>query len=381
MGQGLGLTGIDKPSETETILTVGGRMPIPPINEIEQTSKALIDPEHIKILRKLLELGEAARQKRYQAGASDFYSVGGKANAYTTVYLMKTMHKYFKIENGHVRQFVGDPIITIQRNTEADGVVDKMVSDLMVMAGDVGASWCSDRNIPIPYRGILRNPAPASSPEVFKRKVIDPKIAKYGHADQTDLRHYMRLVGQAQASDRPLKHLTLGLAAYCKATSPLRRYIDMYAHWQMEAAIRREAATGASLVGSTDETYLPFARAEVEEYAAGALHRERKIYQIRSISVRHWICQALFRAFYFGEAPLPETMEVRIVPGRATTNAVPGCWDLCNVKVRLLRCAAVEKEGPWRVGDVWEARLVRVDPYQLVIEMEPFRLVERGEGR
>ncbi len=377
VGQGLGLTKTVEESETLSILTVGGRMPTQHVEDLDLNSSALTDPGHIKALRKLLELGEAARHKRARAGAPDFYSSARISSSYPIVYAAKCADKYSMIENKHVRQFEGDPVITLQRTTESYGLVAKMVSDLMIIAGDVGASWCSERNIPIPYRGIIRNPEPASSPEAFKREVLGPKIAKYGHAEQADLRRYMRLVGQAQASDRPLPHLTLGLPAYCKTTSPLRRYVDLYAHWQIEAAIRHEAATGTSLVGSTDNSYLPFSRAQVEEFAAGTLHRERTISLAKNSSTRHWICQALFRAFYFKEATLPETFEVRTVDGWVGHGLCPGWSSLLNVKVKLMQCAAVTSEGGWRVGDVWEARLDAVDPYYMAIQMEPVRLLER----
>ncbi len=379
VGQGLGLTKTDEQSETVSILTVGGRMPTQPIDDSDQTAKALTDPEHVKILHKLLELGEAVRHKRSQGTALDFHASARIAATYPVVYLSGRVVKYFKINDKSIRQFEGDPIIALQRTTEAFGLVAKMVSDLMIIAGDVGASWCSERNIPIPYRGILRNPEPASPPEVFKREVLDPKIAKSGHAEQSDLLRYMRLVGQSQTSDRPLEHTALGLPAYCKATSPLRRYIDMYTHWQIEAAIRHEAATGTSLVGgpTADDTYLPFSRAQVEEYAAGAIHRERKIALAKTSSTRHWICQALFRAFYFQEATLPETFAVTVMEGRARRGLFPGWVSVWNVKVQLTPSAAVGQEGGWKVGDVWEARLSAVDTYHENIDMEPVRLMER----
>lgn len=382
VGQGLGLTPIDEESHSMSILTVGGHMPDQPVDKLKPTSKAVIDTEHIEVLRTLLKLGDAAYQKRVQAGVPDFLTSASSEETHPRVWLGKDEGgKYSQFQNRNVRRFEGDPIISLQTSTEFHGLVAKMVSNLMVIAGDVGGSWCSERNIPIPYRGVLRNPEPASSPEVFKREYLDPKIAKYGCAELVDLRRYMRLVGHTQVSDRPLYHFTLGLPAYCKATSPLRRYIDLYAHWQMEAAIRHEAATGTSLVGgsSTDDSYLPFSRAQVREFVETAMLRERKIKLAQSSSSRHWICQALFRALHFHEAALPETCEARVTHGRILDGLHMGWWDLWNAKVRLMSSAAVSKEGGFRIGDVWETRLESVDPYDLQILMEPIRLLERGE--
>ena len=386
VNQALGMTGANEERElVSSILTVGGRMPSEPIDVLEQTKKAVSDPEHIKILRKLLELGEAARQKRLQAGAPDFYQASAMYDSvHPKVYLgNRQSTKVSRIENRHVRQFEGDPIISLERTTEVYGVASKMVSGLMVIAGDVGASWCAERNIPIPYRGMLRSPEPPSSPEDFKREVLDPKVAKNEYPDRTDLRQYMRCIGVTHISDRPLEHFTLGLPAYCKATSPLRRHVDMYAHWQMEAAIRYEAATGKSLIGSTDDSYLPFSRAQVEEYAASALEREMKVRQAQFSSKRHWLYQALSRAHQFNEATLPETFNVTARPDPTTKlqGKYTGLWDLLELTVHMRDSAAVAKEGGLRFGDVWESRLVDVNPYNMNIDVDPIRLLTRKEQK
>ena len=381
VARGLGLTQIDDESKHITVLTVGGRMPTLPTDYSDQTAEALIDPGHIKILQKMLELSEAYWNKRALAGARDIsWNFGGRSGITAPkVYLSQTTIKPFRIENKTIRQFEGDPIIALQRSEGDYSPVLSMVSNLMVLGGNIAASWCSDRNIPIPYRGILRNPEPETPPEVFKRQVLDPQIAKYGHARLVDLIRHMRLIGQAHASDQPLEHHALGLPAYCKATSPLRRHVDLLTHWQIEAAIRHEAAVGASLIASADESYLPFSRAQVEEYVGGVSHREQKIELARTMSIRHWICQAIFRAFYFKEAVLPETFEVTTTFGRLRRGWFPGILKSFNVNVQMKDSPVVARDGGWKTGDVWEAKLLEVDTYFRTLEMEPIRLIERAK--
>ena len=383
VARGLGLTRTDEEPKTTTLLTVGGRMPTLPTDYSDETAGALIDPGHIKILQKLLDLSEATYRKRALAGARDTNSRDvfshSRATTFPKVYLSQTTIKPFRIENKTVRQFEGDPIIALQRPEEICSPVSKMISNLMVLGGNIAASWCSERNIPIPYRGILRNPEPASPPEVFQRQILDPQIAKYGHPRLIDLIRYMRLIGQAHASDQPLEHPALGLPAYCKATSPLRRHVDMFTHWQIEAAIRREAAVGTSLIGSADDSYLPFSRAQVEEYVGGAIHREQRIMLAKTMSTRHWICQAIFRAFHFKEAILPETFEVTTTFGKLRRGCLPGLIKSWNVNVQMKDGPVVARDGGWKIGDVWEARLVEVDTYFRTLEMEPIRLIERAK--
>ena len=372
VGQELGINEIEE-SESVSLVTVGGEIPTIPKQESEEAQKPLTQSD-VMLLRKLLEIGEAARLRRTRNGAPDFYSSARIINTYPQVFLGARVAPS-KLNDGEIIRYDGDPIISIEQTTAGFGLVAKMVSDLMILAGEVSASWCSERNIPIPYRGIMRNPEPPTSPETFREEILNPKVERDGHANQWDLVRYMRLLGQAAMSASPLEHLALGIPAYCKTTSPLRRYMDMYTHWQIEAALRHEAATGTSLLGSTSDAYLPFSRAAVEEYTTTALQRERKISSAKSGSTKHWITQALFRAFYFKEAPLPETFEVR-THLRYDTHQQGWLTDW-SVGVELLDNEAAEREGGFRVGDVWEARIAVVNPYYKAISMEPIRLLER----
>lgn len=374
-GLGMGLYESEKKGAV-SLLTVGGEFPLKPENHNPMTGGAVAE-SHIEILRTLLKLGEAARCKRVANGAPDFYSTARTAETYPQVLLSKDASavKPFQISTNCVNQFEGDPIIGVETTTEWFDLVRKMVADLMILAGEVAAAWCMERNIPIPYRGIQRNPEPPIDPEAFKKTVMDPKIAKYGYADQGDLLRYMKLMGKTTASASPLEHFALGLPAYCKATSPLRRYTDLYTHWQIEAALRHEAETGSSLVGSTNASYLPFPRTEVEEFARTALQREKKITHAKTLSSRHWIVQAFFRAFYFNQAPLPKTFMVSTMS--ALHGVHRGWLQTWSLKVILNDNDVVAREGGFQIGDLWETKIAAVEPYYSQIIMEPIRLVER----
>ena len=267
-------------------------------------------------------------------------------------------------------------MIAIKQRTDNYGPAQKMVSNMMVLAGEICANWCRDRNIPIPYRGIVRNPEPASSPELFKKEVIDVSVEKNGHASSRELMQYLRLLGRPAASTSPLQHFALGLPAYCKATSPLRRYVDLLTHWQVEAALRQEAKTGTSLIGNTDDSYLPFDRETMDEYAKVSLYQERKLRNAAASSRLHWIIQALFRAFYFKEAPLPETFKVTVLRiYKGVPQGLLNGWEI-RVHLQWVGPAASQAEAI-KAGDLWEARISTIEPYLKRVHMEPIRLIKQ----
>lgn len=373
----LGINNMES-TESVSLVKVGEEMPAIPKQEAKEAQKPLT-PSHVAMLRNLLELGEASRVRRTRNGAPNFYSSARIVNTTPRVYLGMDVPP-FQLNDKAITRYEGDPIISIEQTTTGYGLVAKMVSDLMVLAGEVAASWCLKRHIPIPYRGIARNPEPSTSPENFREEVLDPKIEENGHANQWDLVRYMRLVGSKTISATPLEHMALGLPAYCKVTSPLRRHVDMFTHWQIEAALRQEAKTGTSLVGNKDTTYLPFSHATVEAFGETTLQRERKISSAKTGSMKHWITQAMFRAFYFKEAPLPETFEVRMHLTQLRYDSHQKGWlTEWGIGVDVAVCEVTEREGGLKVGDVWEARIANINPYYKAVRMEPIRLLEREQ--
>lgn len=372
VGYGLGLNVLEEP-ETVSLLSVGGEIPTRPKDLNPKTGETLI-ASHVGMLRTLADLGKAVRLRR----APDYYQSGSSTTTYPQVFLRKTVPRPFHLWMENIRRFEGDPIISIQQETSNHGLVGLMVADLMILAGDIAASWCSERNIPIPYRGLLRNPEPPIAPEYFKRDVIDRSMALKGHVDSSELLRYGKLLGSTAISATPLEHFALGLPAYCKATSPLRRYVDLYTHWQIEAALRHEANTGENLIGTNkqNDSFLPFSRQAVEDYASTAIYSQRKIAYAKKAATHHWIVQALHRAFYFGEATLPKTFKISVT---GTANGCEhGFMRWLNVKVRLPQSPESTREGGWRPGDVWEARIGRVEPYTVSILMVAVKLLERG---
>lgn len=103
----------------------------------------------------------------------------------------------------------------------------RLVSEAMVLAGDLAARFCSERGIPAIYR---RQPPPEGRLAHLTDPVVDPRV----------VRAVRRLLRRGEAALTPGRHFALGLEAYAQATSPLRRYQDLVAHRQIGSALRGE---------------------------------------------------------------------------------------------------------------------------------------------
>ena len=371
VARALGLD-VSEQSESISLLSVGGKLPTN-IRDHEKKTGEILEDRHVSILRQLFELSEASYQKRMSRSGLDFSSWRPATVMRPQVFLSEVPERPFQVNDTRVRQYEGDPIISLELKPRRTTLVNEMVEEFMITAGRVAASWCMDRNIPIPYRGIERDPEPRIQPEEFKKTLADSML-------ESSFVEYVRLLGQAGASASPLEHVALGLSAYCKATSPLRRYVDLYTHWQIEAALRYEAKSGTSLLGSRDNSYLPFSWAEVEECAHTSVYREMRIKQLTVYSDSHWINQALFRAFYFKQGPLPETfiIEVKIIARGYQGFKVFMQWLTRNVFME--ERDATGQEIDCQEGDLWETRIKSIDTYIDRIVVEPVRLVKRKSG-
>ncbi|KAL8768059.1 MAG: hypothetical protein Q9209_005602 [Squamulea sp. 1 TL-2023] len=346
-------------------------------------------PSEISELRVLHKLGSARRFRRSgRSGSTETELAFANEVPRPEVYIQRGGMDPNYSPNC-ARRFLGDPTISweVRENTltseaRADEV-NMFVTEIMIMAGEIAANWCGERNIPIPYRGTIRNPSLITTPEAYKAQVLDPVTEEMGYVPPTYRRGYNLLVGSSTLRSSPLPHALLDTQAYTKATSPLRRYPDMLVHWQIQAALRREAHHGqGSLIGSTDETYLPFSRADMDALLPTIAMREQSYKSVLKWSTTHWIMQLLHRAFEYKQAPLPSVFDVLVHTDKAmmkdergeTTGSIK---QLSGMDADLMEDDVSNSSGGYRLGDWWQARIERVETYRGRIKMVPIRLMER----
>ncbi|WP_456403755.1 RNB domain-containing ribonuclease [Thiolapillus sp.] len=95
----------------------------------------------------------------------------------------------------------------------------QMVTDAMLMAGEASARFAQQNAIVIPY---------AVQPE--PSEIRQPQTMSEAYA-------YRRLFKPSNAALSPGRHFGLGLDYYARATSPLRRYVDLVVHQQLRAFV------------------------------------------------------------------------------------------------------------------------------------------------
>ena len=366
------LAGEGYEAETTLMLSVGGDPP--PVSGRRLIHKSLTASQKT-VLLKLTELGEARRRKREAEGGISFPRSDQNPSVYGPGLYLASIY------GARARQFLGGPIISWEANPTSQPGSKKgtLVSDLMLLACEIAATWCSQRNIPIIFRG-NRTTQDLPAAQKLRKEFQDPLLAKHGAAHQQRISEYVLLVGRPEPSASPIPHIIIGAKAYSKVTSPLRRYGDLVAHWQIEAAIRHEASTGISLVGNTDNSYLPFSYFQIQSLLPHITHRELHISTAKHYSTRHWIFQLLFRAFYFQEAKLPDTFHMSVWHmALEKSGKTLGVMKEFNLLCFFSDNSLTEAHG-LNPGDLWEVKIVEVDTYHLRVVVDPIRFIEADKS-
>ncbi|KAJ5177329.1 uncharacterized protein N7500_000028 [Penicillium coprophilum] len=313
--------------------TVGGAFTEPPIPHGKTIQQGLRpeDKDRFHIMRQLML---AFRQTRRKNGAMDLTPLSSDISV--SVQSGNAPMPPYDLEATTGRHYLGDPVIRLNMHSHdpydvRDQSRDNLVSLIMNLAGHISGQFCAARNIPVVYDGTWYDPEYG--------RVTNKNLAKFGGEG-----FYELSVPLAYSSTIPTKHHTLGLDTYVKSTSPLRRYTDVIAHYQIEAALRFEHENGRqfdALVDSpepaeidlvetetvlaenelaettteitinntntTSTSLLPFSKSEIDAHLIYSQPLRRHLRNLDKYSNQHWACMLLFRAFYFSECNLPVT--------------------------------------------------------------------------
>ncbi|HJP28997.1 MAG TPA: RNB domain-containing ribonuclease [Candidatus Latescibacteria bacterium] len=172
-----------------------------------------------------------------------------------------------------------DPDIDIRRLAPLRS--RQLVAESMILAGSGAAWFAREGDIPFPYsvqdsaaedESEAAAPLPAGLPGAYALR---------------------RRQLPARVSGTPAPHRGLGLDAYGRTTSPMRRYVDLLVHQQLRAA-----ATGAA--PPLDETALM-------ERAAQAESAARNVRAVERQANRHWTLVWLSQRSWQGRGILVDT--------------------------------------------------------------------------
>lgn len=371
----------ESPSIETRRIVVGGNVPAADsVRPVPQLST-----DQLGDLQELYTAAQALWETRKAAGGIRFSNLGPLVRVFEDPTQAGVTWNPPSIDRA--RLVLGDPTIELAYQTHKGFIQlninpKNIVEEMMVLACSAAASWCTERHIPVIYRGTIQTPlANGESTEQLR-----PLLQSYWERSEEPplelAMRYTRSLGRAIAHFATLPHNIIGVPGYVKVTSPLRRFSDMIAHWQIEAAIRYEAKTGkkfdAAKLTTASQSILPFSQRQIQESIVTLSPRERIINLTKQSSAQFWTNMAFLRAFHHKEALLPKVFKFWV---RKVSEDVVESWrgalgllPELGIKAKMLDQETVQ------VGDVWEVKLDSVDMFSGNFYVTPLRLLTRDAG-
>jgi exoribonuclease-2 len=142
-----------------------------------------------------------------------------------------TVRQQWRTAQGAIQIRMPESSIKVQNDEITIQVLDdskarQLVAEMMILAGEVAGRYGQEHNIPLPFRGQPQPELP-SDEELMQLPA--------GLVRECAVR---RCMPRSETSTTPVRHASLGLDTYTQVTSPIRRYTDLIAHFQIKAHLR-----------------------------------------------------------------------------------------------------------------------------------------------
>ncbi|KAF2755344.1 RNB-domain-containing protein [Pseudovirgaria hyperparasitica] len=376
--------------------TVGGALPEIKVTRPLQTK---FSPSQVKDLQALWNVAEALdkatqnQSKQFQRSTfvnCDLYSINVSSSTGQPLPNSSTQPDRAIFSQG-------DPVIEMRSRPWStqyapigDGdkghVAKAIVETSMVAACTIGARWARDRNVPLYFRGTH----PYADQEKFQRfvkNVWEPSLDENGIPPLHVSVKSTDFIGRTYISTTPVFHVGLNADAYTHVTSPLRRYADMIAHWQIESALRAEARAGKSLAQMPAAvTGLAYSQETLESGLVRVAARIKQISMLNGGYGKFWKRELVRRALHFNECPeFPRIVTCMVMTNLITVQKIQVSVREFELHASMMdpRCDIsrtvypnVDQVRP-QAGDIWECEIARVEQYSGLITLTPIRLIEK----
>ena len=275
--------------------------------------------------------------------------------------------------------YIGKPFIDVILNMERITTqAGDTIQELMVFACSILGSWFAQRNIPAPFRGL---DVEWSSEE--DRKAYE-YIKPYSAADTEKelagiVLDILKFIPVGRVVATPARHALLGVAAYVKCTSPLRRYGDFLAHHILQHELLNERRP-------TEQKLPPLlAGVDMEEMVANFALRELISSMGMRDNSRYWQMM-LKRELQAKEndQQIPKVFEATVVYS-ASPISTTCVVMVTNFNVQgSLHCDDIIKLRSLRLGDTVYATerplgLLQTSP--LILDLDLVSIKETGANR
>ncbi|KAI9016379.1 hypothetical protein CLU79DRAFT_706683 [Phycomyces nitens] len=158
----------------------------------------------------------------------------------------------------------------------------QLVAEAMIMGGRTVSQYGRTHNISLPYRTQQWDPNQSESDLAIRNELVED--SKVGIVPMRTLINAMGIMPPSTITTTAgLPHVGMGiLDGYCRATSPLRRYLDMVVHWQLKSH-------------ALGESQAPFSLSGLDLMLPSIEMKEKQMALLQQRSIQTWVIELLKR--------------------------------------------------------------------------------------
>ncbi len=167
--------------------------------------------------------------------ANEMVQMGVEADLSDLADLAKLRHQW-RLSQGAIHIRLPETSIKVNPQDQNQLLVDviddspsrQLVAEMMILTGEIAAKFAQTNEIPVPYR--FQSQPELPSEEILLQLPPGP-VREFA---------VVRCMTKGEAGVYPFRHAGLALEAYSQVTSPIRRYGDLLAHFQIKAFLNGE---------------------------------------------------------------------------------------------------------------------------------------------
>ena len=253
------------------------------------------------------------------------------------------------------------PDIRVRLDNSAYSPARTMVAETMIMGGRIASQFAQENNIHIPYRAQAWNPSASSADLKLREEMMASRHPDTGIIQMQDMVKYMSILPPSTVTTQPgLPHISMGIEnGYTRATSPLRRYLDVVVHWQLKA----------HLLGHKKS---PFSLLRLNSLAKQIQTREKQISLLQQRSIQFWVISLLDRLRVDGFTDTMEWNCIVNMPNRSGSTDLGGAMEVATGTILDLgiRGRIVKLNRNLDVGELVKVRVCALDALLGRIDLE-----------
>ncbi|CAO3608237.1 unnamed protein product [Cunninghamella echinulata] len=176
------------------------------------------------------------------------------------------------------------PTINLSLDKSMTSIARSMVAEMMILGGRTVSRYAQENNIPLPFRTQQWSNGDSGNNSKAQQRILAERDPETGilSFDQL-LKHVTSLPAAGLTTEPGQPHASMGiLDGYCKATSPLRRYMDMIIHWQLKAHLLKQQ-------------HLPFDKQLLNRLGPYIESREKQMMRLQQRALQYWVLTLMQR--------------------------------------------------------------------------------------